>query len=110
MPRFPPPINPSYVPSVSLIKTPATAPTSDIIAILKQDSALTRTDLVSSHDIAAFSAELEPHIQKSKAETHAAYDLAPKQTIIVPGVVAKSPTMVKIAESEEIDKLRILLL
>ena len=108
MPRFPPPIDPSYVPSVSLIKIPATVPTSDIIATLKRDVALTLTDLVSSQDIAAFNAELEAHIQKAKAETHAAHDLAPNQMMIVPGVVGKSPTMVKIAEFEEIDKLRIL--
>ena len=110
MPRFPPPIDPSYVPSVSLTTIPATAPTSDVTAILKRDGALTLTDLVVSQDIAAFNAELEPHIQKAKAETHAAHDLAPNQTITVPGVVGKSPAMVKIAEFEEIDKLRILVL
>lgn len=110
MPGFPPPIDPSYVPSVSLTKIPATAPTSDIIAILERDGALILTDLVSHQDIAAVNNELEPHIQEAKAENHAAYDLAPQQTIMVPGVVGKSPTMVKIAEFEVIDKLRTLVL
>ena len=110
MHAFPPPIDPSYVPSVSLTKTPATAPTEDIIAILERDGALILTDLVSSQDIAAVNDELEPYIEKAKAETHAAYDLAPKQTVMVPGVVGKSPTMAKIAEFEVIDKLRTLTL
>ena len=107
---FPPPIDPSYVPSVSLTKIPATAPTEDIIAILERDGALILTDLVSSQDIAAVNDELEPYIQKAKAETHAAYDLVPNTTVMVPGVVGKSPTMARIAELEVIDKLRTLTL
>ncbi|KAK2839263.1 Dioxygenase swnH1 [Arthroderma sp. PD_2] len=110
MPAFPPPIDPSYVPSVSLTKLPASAPTEDIIDILERDGAVILTDLVSSQGIAAVNDELEPYIQKAKAETHAAYDLIPKQTVMVPGVVGKSPTMAKIAEFEVIDKLRTLIL
>lgn len=106
MPAFPPPIDPSYVPSVSLTKIPATAPIEDIIAIIERDGGLILTDLVSSQDIAAVNDEVEPYIQKAKAETHDAYDLIPKQTTMVPGVVGKSPTMAKIAEFEAIDKLR----
>lgn len=106
MHAFPPPIDPSYVPSVSLTKIPATAPTEDIIAVLKRDGGLILTDLVSSQDIAAVNDELEPYVQKAKADTHAAYDLVPNQTVMVPGVVGKSPTMAKIAEFEVIDELR----
>lgn len=110
MHTFPPPIDPSYVPSVSLTKIPATAPTDDIIAILERDGGLILTDLVSSPDVAAVNDELETYIQKAKAETHAAYDLVPNQTVMVPGVVGKSPTMAKIAELEVIDQLRTLTL
>ncbi len=110
MNAFPTPIDPSYVPSVSLTKIPATAPTSDILAILERDGGLILTDLVSPQDISAVNAEVEPYIQKAKAETHDAYDLCPQQTIMVPGVVGKSPTMAKIAEFSVIDKLRTLTL
>ncbi|KAF2965359.1 hypothetical protein GQX73_g8238 [Xylaria multiplex] len=110
MQEFPPPIDPSYVPSVSIAKIPATAPTEDIIAILERDGAVILTDLVSSQDIAAVNDEVEPYIQKAKAETHAAYSLIPKQTIVVPGVVGKSPTMARIAEFSVIDQLRTLIL
>ena len=110
MPAFPPPIDPSYVPSVCLEKILATAPIEDMVAILERDGGLILTDLVSSRDIAAVNNELEPYIEKAKAETHAAYDLVPNQTIMVPGVVGKSPTMAKIAEFEVIDKLRTLVL
>ncbi|KAI1179731.1 phytanoyl-CoA dioxygenase [Nemania sp. FL0916] len=106
MSAFPPPIDPSYVPSVSLTKLPATAPIQSIISILERDGALILTDLVSSHDVAAINNEIEPYVEKAKAETHAAYDLIPKQTVMVPGVVGKSPTMARIAEFEVIDKLR----
>ncbi|QKX58566.1 uncharacterized protein TRUGW13939_05691 [Talaromyces rugulosus] len=106
MPEFPPPIDSSYVPSTSLAKIPATASTEDILAILERDGALILTDVVSSQDIAAIEDELEPYIQKAKAEPHAAYDLVPKQTTMIPGVVGKSPTMAKIAEFEIIDRVR----
>lgn len=106
MPEFPQPIDPSYVPTVSLTKIPATAPIEDLVAILEQDGALILTDVVSNQDVAAINAELEPYIQKAKAERHAAYDLVPKQTTMVPGVVGKSPRMAKIAECEVIDQLR----
>ncbi|KAM5431852.1 Dioxygenase swnH1 [Microsporum canis] len=110
MPEFPPPIDPSYVPSVSLTRIPANAPIEDILAILERDGGLILTDLVSSQDVAAINDELDPYVQKARAEAHAAYDLIPKQTIMVPGVVGKSPTMAKIAEFEVIDKLRTLVL
>nr|AQV04219.1 SwnH1 [Chaetothyriaceae sp.] len=110
MAAFPPPIDPSYVPSVSFTKIPATAPIEDIIAVLERDGALILTDLVSSQDVAAINEEVEPYIQKAKADDHDAYDLCPKQTIMVPGVVGKSPTMARIAEFEVIDKLRTLVL
>ena len=110
MPGFPQPIDSSYVPSTSITKIAATAPIEDMVAILERDGGLILTNLVSSQDIAAVNGELEPYIQKVMAETHAAYDLVPKQTIMVPGVVGKSPTMLKIAEFEVIDTLRTLIL
>ena len=106
MPAFPPPIDPSYVPAASIMRIAATAPTKDMVAILERDGALILTGLVSSQDIAAVNDEIEPHVHKARAETHQAYDLIPKQTVMVPGVVGKSPTMAKIAEFGVIDALR----
>ncbi|KFG82168.1 phytanoyl-CoA dioxygenase [Metarhizium anisopliae] len=106
MGAFPPPIDPSYIPSVSLTRLPATAPTADIIATLERDGALILVDLVSPQDVAAINAEIEPYIQKARAESHEAYDLIPKQTIMVPGVVGKSQTMARMAELDVIDTLR----
>ena len=106
MSTFPPPIDSSYVPAISIRKIAATAPTEVLIAILERDGALILTDLVSNQDIAAVNDEIEPHVVKARAETHQAYDLIPKQTIMVPGVIGKSPTMAKIAEFEVIDALR----
>ncbi|KAI1818260.1 phytanoyl-CoA dioxygenase [Poronia punctata] len=110
MPEFPPPVDPSYVPSVSLANVPATWPVQDILAVLERDGALILTDLISAQEVAAINEEIEPYIQKAKAETHDAYDLVPKQTVMVPGVVGKSPTMARIAEFEVIDQLRTLVL
>lgn len=106
MPAFPPPIDPSYAPATSITRIAATAPINDMVAILERDGALILTGLVSSQDIAAVNEEIEPYVHKARAENHQAYDLIPKQTIMVPGVVGKSPTMAKIAEFEAIDALR----
>jgi ectoine hydroxylase-related dioxygenase (phytanoyl-CoA dioxygenase family) len=84
----------------------AAAPIEEMIAILERDGALILTGLVSSQDIDAVNKEVEPHVNKARSETHQAYDLIPRQTIMVPGVVGKSPTMARIAEFEVIDALR----
>lgn len=110
MPPFPQPIDSSYVPSTSITKIAATAQVKDMIAVLERDGGLILTNLVSNEDIAAVNSEVEPYIQETKTENHAAYDLVPSQTIMVPGVVGKSPTMAKIAEFEVIDTLRTLIL
>lgn len=110
MPQFPQPIDPSYVPSTSITKISSTAPVDNMIAILERDGGLILKDLVPIHDIAAINSELEPYIQKARAKSHTAYDLVPEQTIMVPGIVGKSSTMLKIAELEVIDKLRTLIL
>ena len=107
MPPFPSPIDPSYVPSVSLTKIPATAPIENIVAALERDGALILTDLISPQDTVSLNNELEPYIQAARASSHTAYDLVPSQTIMVPGVIGKSPTMLKICEYDPvIDKLR----
>nr|POE90202.1 dioxygenase trt7 [Quercus suber] len=110
MPGFPPPLDPSYVPTVSITRIAATASIDDMMAVLERDGAVILTGLVSAQDIAAVNNEIEPYVEKARAETHQAYDLIPKQTIMVPGVVGKSPTMAKIAEFEVIDALRTLVL
>lgn len=106
MPEFPPPIDSSYVPDVSITRLAATAPLEDMIAVLQRDGALILTGLVTSQDVAAVNDELEPYVRKAQAENHNSYDLIPKQTTMVPGVVGKSPTMAKIAEFKVIDRLR----
>ncbi|KAF2430776.1 hypothetical protein EJ08DRAFT_696989 [Tothia fuscella] len=105
MPGFPPPIDPSYVPTVAITRLAATTSINDIIAILERDGSVILTDLVSSQEVVAVNDEMEPYIHKAKSETHQAYDLIPKQTTMVPGVVGKSPTMAKIAEFEVIAAL-----
>lgn len=106
MPTFPPPIDPSYVPTVFITRIAANGPIEDMLAILERDGAIILTGLVSNQDITAVNNEIEPHVQNARAETHNAYDLIPKQTVMVPGVVGKSPTMAKIAENEVIEALR----
>jgi ectoine hydroxylase-related dioxygenase (phytanoyl-CoA dioxygenase family) len=106
MVAFPPPIDTSYEPTASITRLAATAPLEDMMAVLERDGALILTDLISSQDVASINDEMEPHVQKARAESHGAYDLIPKETIMVPGVVGKSSTMAKIAELEVIDRLR----
>ncbi|USP76412.1 SwnH1 [Curvularia clavata] len=110
MSRFPPPIDTAYEPSVSIARIAATAPVEQMVTILERDGALILKNLVDAKDVAAINDELEPYVERARTELHAAYDLVPKQTIMVAGIVGKSPTMVKIAEHEVVDKLRTLVL
>ncbi|EFQ96927.1 hypothetical protein MGYG_08852 [Nannizzia gypsea CBS 118893] len=105
MPAFPPPLDPSYEPSVTLERVPATAPIEGIVAVLKRDGGLILTDLVSREDLAAVHDELEPYLQQKKAESDAVYDLIPKQTSVVSGLTGKSPAIVRITESDALSRV-----
>ncbi|RMZ73567.1 Phytanoyl- dioxygenase [Pyrenophora seminiperda CCB06] len=81
-----------------------------MMAILERDGGLILKNLVAGKDIASINEELDPYVEEARAKSHAAYDLVPEQTIMVPGTVGKSPTLVKVAELEVIDRLRTLVL
>ncbi|KAF2653432.1 phytanoyl-CoA dioxygenase [Lophiostoma macrostomum CBS 122681] len=104
---IPPPIDPSYKPSVSIAQLPATAPTEDILRIIERDGGIILTNFTTQEDLAAIDADVEAHRTKTRSTEGGALNIIPKQTLAMPGLVGKSPTMARIcSENAVLEDLR----
>ncbi|KAH8433306.1 phytanoyl-CoA dioxygenase family protein [Aspergillus melleus] len=108
------PIDPDYKPQCSLKTVPASTPIEYILAQLERDGGVILQDLVSPHDLATISTELEPwngRLARHPAEGEVsssgdAFTTIPAQTTLVPGLVGKSPTVAQICELPVLEGLR----
>jgi swainsonine biosynthesis dioxygenase SwnH1/2 len=98
----PEPIDPSYTPTASITQLPATSPVEDILTVLDRDGGIILTDFASLEDLAAIDRDVEAHRAQTRTTEKGALQIIPKETLAVPGLVGKSPTMVKICESSPI--------
>jgi ectoine hydroxylase-related dioxygenase (phytanoyl-CoA dioxygenase family) len=104
---IPPPIDPSYKPSVSIAKLPATAPIEDILQIIERDGGIILTDFTTPEDLAAIDADVEAHRTKTRSTEGGALSIIPKETLAMPGLVGKSPTVARICgENPVLEELR----
>ncbi|KAH7002445.1 hypothetical protein EDB80DRAFT_79266 [Ilyonectria destructans] len=102
----PPPIDPSYEPSTSIASLSANAPIEEILAILERDGGVILTDFVSLEDLDAIDVDVKAHQKDVKSTENSALHIIPKETLAVPGLVGKSPTVAKICEFPVLDNLR----
>jgi swainsonine biosynthesis dioxygenase SwnH1/2 len=102
----PEPIDPSYEPTASITRLPADAPIEQILAILEQDGGVILTNFATPEDLAAVDEDVEAHRERAPTTEKTALDLIPKETLAVPGLVGKSPTIAKICESSVLEQLR----
>jgi swainsonine biosynthesis dioxygenase SwnH1/2 len=104
------PLDPSFVPSVSLTKLPATSLTADIVAALDRDGGVILTNYVSKQDVNNIQEELRPYQTKDEAfkdaPVNAALEIVSSSTHLIHGLVGKSPTMAKVCESETLENVR----
>ncbi len=64
------------------------------------------TDFTTPEHLAAIDNDVEAHRKQTRTTEKSAMKLIPKETLAVPGLVGKSPTIVKICESPVLEKLR----
>ncbi|KAH7054388.1 hypothetical protein B0J12DRAFT_451851 [Macrophomina phaseolina] len=102
----PPPIDSSYMPTSSITQLPADAPIEEILSIIERDGGVILTDFASAEELAAIDADVEVHKQNAPTTEGSALGLIPKETLVVPGLVGKSPTVAKICESPVLEQLR----
>ncbi|KAF4313638.1 hypothetical protein GTA08_BOTSDO01306 [Botryosphaeria dothidea] len=106
VPRHPPPIDPSYKPTGHVTSIPATAPLEEILGVIERDGGVILTNLVSPEELAAIDADVETHRKDTRSTEGGALSIIPKETLAVPGLVGKSPTIAKICESPVLENLR----
>ncbi|KAJ9617086.1 hypothetical protein H2200_000807 [Cladophialophora chaetospira] len=102
----PEPINPSYTPSATIARVPADAPIDNILDIIARDGGLILTDFATPEQLAAIDRDVEAHREQTRTTEKSALKIIPKETLAVPGLVGKSPTIAKICESPVLEKLR----
>jgi ectoine hydroxylase-related dioxygenase (phytanoyl-CoA dioxygenase family) len=102
----PRPIDPSHKPSTSITSVSSNAPIEEILAIIERDGGVILKDLVSHDELSAIDSELEPYTKNTKSTEKSALHIIPKETLAIPGLVGKSPTVAKICELPALEKLR----
>ncbi|KAK7432153.1 hypothetical protein QQZ08_001098 [Neonectria magnoliae] len=106
MSAYPPPLDPSYTPSTSIVSIAANSPIEDILTIIERDGGVILTDLVTPEDLATIEEDIKPYKEATKSTEDSALHIIPKETLAVPGLVGKSPTVAKICEFPVLEKLR----
>lgn len=103
----PAPIDLSYKPSVSIAQLPATAPVEDILRVIERDGGIILTDFTTQEDLDAIDADVEAHRTKTRSTENSALSIIPKQTLAMPGLVGKSPTVARIcSDNPVLEELR----
>lgn len=102
----PEPIDPSYKPAKSITYLAANAPIEVILSIIERDGGVILTNFASQQDIAAIDLDVEAHSKQTKTTEKSAMSIVPKETLAVPGLVGKSPTVAKLCESPVLESLR----
>ncbi|KAH7159516.1 hypothetical protein B0J13DRAFT_492604 [Dactylonectria estremocensis] len=100
------PIDPSYKPTTSVASVPADAPIGEILAILERDGGVILTNFVTVEDLDAIDVDVKAHQMNVKSTENSALHIIPKETLAVPGLVGKSPTVAKICEFPVLEQLR----
>ncbi|KAL8834069.1 MAG: hypothetical protein Q9176_007678 [Flavoplaca citrina] len=88
-----------YKPSTHISEFPANTPIKEILSIIDRDGGLILNNLVSLEELKAIEDELAPYTQPSKPEDSGFFKgLVPQETLLIGGLVGKSPTLSTICE------------
>lgn len=101
-----PPIDPSYKPQTGLKKLPVTTSLPTLLSTLSHDGALILTNLATPSTLSAIEDELQPHIPSKPTISNGALAIIPPETLVIPGLVGKSPTVASLCEHSVLDALR----
>ncbi|KAL8874027.1 MAG: hypothetical protein Q9174_000593 [Haloplaca sp. 1 TL-2023] len=92
-----------YNPSTRIAELPANAPIADILSMLNRDGGIILTNLVSTEQLISIEKELEPHIRKDNTQDESFFKgLVPQETLLIGGLVGKSPTLASICEKQPV--------
>lgn len=104
--RYPEPIDPSYVPEVSITKLPATAPIGKILAILDRDGGIILEEFATAEELQKIEDEIKESHEEDNGKTHTGLPIIPSETRVVPGLVGRSKTVAELCERPVLNQLR----
>ncbi|KAF3404342.1 Dioxygenase trt7 [Talaromyces pinophilus] len=104
--RYPEPLDPSYVPGVSITKLPATAPIEKILAILDRDGGVILEDFATVEELQSIENEIKESEREENGKTHTGLPIIPSETRVVPGLVGRSKTVAELCERPVLNQLR----
>jgi ectoine hydroxylase-related dioxygenase (phytanoyl-CoA dioxygenase family) len=104
-PPPPRPLDSDYVPAVRIVELPASTSVEEIMKVLDRDGGLILTDMVTPDQLADIEVETAAYTGKN-AIAHNGFTIIPKETILVGGLVGKSPTMASLCEHPHMVELR----
>jgi swainsonine biosynthesis dioxygenase SwnH1/2 len=102
----PPPIDRSYKPAISIARISADAPFEDILNIIERDGGVIVTGFATAEEVAAIDSDVDAYRKRTRTTEKSALHIIPKETLAVPGLVGKSPTVAKLCEAPLLEKLR----
>lgn len=102
----PDPIDASYQPKVSITSLPATASIEDILDIIERDGGVILTNFASAKELSAVDDDISSYAEKARFNGTSGIPIIPKETLVVPGLVGKSRTIVKLCESPVLKDIR----
>ncbi|KAB2574691.1 Multifunctional dioxygenase ausE [Lasiodiplodia theobromae] len=102
----PQPIDPAHQPPTSVTSIPADAPLDEILRILEKDGGVILTNFASPEELAAIDEDVESYRKETRSTADSALHIIPKETLAVPGLVGKSPTVAKLCEHPVLEDLR----
>ncbi|KAL8877350.1 MAG: hypothetical protein Q9198_004618 [Flavoplaca austrocitrina] len=96
-----------YKPSSHISELPANAQIEEILSVINRDGGVILNNLVSREELKAIEDELAPYTQTSKPEDSGFFKgLVPQETLLIGGLVGKSPTLSTICEYPVLSHLR----
>lgn len=106
VPAPPPPIDTSYQPQVSITSLPASASIEEILVVIERDGGVILTDLVTDEELDNIDIDVGNEKKNARSTENSALHIIPKETLAIPGLVGKSPTVAKLCEHPVLDQLR----
>lgn len=103
---YPQPLDPSYVPKVSITRLPATAPIEKILAILDRDGGIILEDFATAEELQQIEDEIKESHSEDNGKTHTGLPIIPSETRVVPGLVGRSKTVAELCERPILNQLR----
>lgn len=96
-----------YKPSSHISELPANTPIEEILSIIDRDGGLILKNLVSLEELHSIEKELAPYTQPFQLEDSGFFKgLVPQETLLIGGLVGKSPTLSTICEHPVLSHLR----